>query len=484
MPSLLVAFALIAVVLIVSTLATGIVQRTPISFPMIFLGIGFLIGQGGLGLIHIGPHSAVLQVVAILSLSFVLFLDAANLRFGEIGDEWIVPALSLGPGTILTAAFISIAAAVVLKLPLLPALMLGAILSSIDPVVLRDVVGDERIPRSVRRALRIEAGTNDIVALPAVLVLVAIATSTIGSFEGWLALFGQLFLLGPAAGAIVGLASVQLVKWVRRISDVPREYRAIYGVGTILAAYVAGQSLGGSGFLAVFATGAIAVWLDYDLCDCFIEYSEITAEMTLLLAFILFGALLSSVVGAALSLATLLFAVLVIAVARPLAISIVLSRATISSHARVFLGWFGPRGLSSLLFALLVIQAGVPGAQRLLPIVGIVVIVSVVAHGMTASPLSAWYGRAIATETMAEEREGTAAGLFHHEPAEVPRITPQELAARLAGPEPPLVLDVRSRSSYEHDHAQIPDSVRVPPDRVIEWARDRPRDRSVVAYCT
>lgn len=346
MPSLLVVFALIALVLIVSTLATGIVERTPISFPMIFLGIGFLAGQGGLGIIAIGPHSPALQVVTILSLSFVLFLDAANLRFGEIGDGWIVPALSLGPGTLLTAAFISIAAAVVLKFALLPALLLGAILSSIDPVVLRDVVRDERIPRSVRRAL------------------------------------------------------------------------------------------------------------------------------------------LSSVVGAALSLATLIFAVLVIAAARPLTISLVLSRATISRHARVYLGWFGPRGLSSLLFALLVIQAGVSGAQRLLPIVGIVVIVSVVAHGVSASPLSAWYGRAIATKTMAEEREGTAAGLFHREPAEVPRITPHELADRLAGLEPPMILDVRSRSSYEIDQAQIPGSVRVPPDQVIEWARDRPRDRSVVTYCT
>lgn len=484
MPNLETGLALIAVVLIVSTLAVGLVQRTPITFPMIFLGIGFAVGPDGFGLIAIGPRNGALQVVTILSLSFVLFLDAVNLQFGEFGDNWLVPVLSLGPGTLLTVAFITVAAAIVLKLTLVSALLLGAILSSIDPVVLRDVVRDERIPRSIRQALRIEAGTNDMVALPAVLILVAVATSKVSSTGDWLMLLGQLFLLGPLAGAVVGFVSVQLISLARRMADISREYRAIYGVGTILAAYVAGQWVGGSGFLAVFTGGALAIWLDYDLCDCLIEYSEITSEMTLLLAFILFGALLSSVIGAAISLASLVFGLLVIAVARPLAIGLVLSRADISGRARVFLGWFGPRGLSSLLFALLVIQAGVPGGRHLLAIVGVVVIISVIAHGVTAQPLGAWYERAVAKKTTAEEREGTAAGLFQHEPRQVPRITPQELADRLAGLEPPLLLDVRTRSTYAHDQAQIPRSIRVPPGRIVEWAQKQSRDRAIVTYCT
>ena len=116
--------------------------------------------------------------------------------------------------------------------------------------------------------------------------------------------------------------------------------------------------------------------------------------------------------------------------------------------------------------------------------VGVAVLASVTIHGATATPFSAWYGRRAAQRTLTEEREGTVAGLFADDGVEVPRITAQDLSDRLSETNPPIVLDVRSRSSYEHDGAQIPGSIRVLPDRVIEWAADNPLDRTVVAYCS
>jgi predicted sulfurtransferase len=123
--------------------------------------------------------------------------------------------------------------------------------------------------------------------------------------------------------------------------------------------------------------------------------------------------------------------------------------------------------------------------------VGVVVTVSVVVHGATATPLSALYGRTVERMTLQEERESTAAGLFTHEEG-APRITPEELAERLEGPDPPLVLDVRTRSQYERDATQIPGSVRVPPDQVQDWAMryladhpdGEPHLRPIVTYCT
>ncbi|MBC8075234.1 MAG: hypothetical protein H7Y32_04085 [Chloroflexales bacterium] len=111
---------------------------------------------------------------------------------------------------------------------------------------------------------------------------------------------------------------------------------------------------------------------------------------------------------------------------------------------------------------------------------------SVVLHGASATPLANWYGRRVAqaSVTLAEERESTAAGLFHRDAGDVPRITPEELAARGAGPQPPVVLDVRTRAQYDADPNQIPGSVRVLPDHVEEWASTAERDRLVVAYCT
>src|SRR5687768_4016129 len=159
MPDFLTAVALLAVVLTLSALVSGVVERAPISFPLVFLGIGFLVGEQGLGLLHVGAHDATLEAVATISLALVLFLDALKLRSDETG--WLVPALVLGPGTLLTIAMIAGAAYALFSVGPLVAVLLGTILSSTDPVVLRDVTRDHRIPRSVRRTLSIEAGTND-----------------------------------------------------------------------------------------------------------------------------------------------------------------------------------------------------------------------------------------------------------------------------------------------------------------------------------
>jgi NhaP-type Na+/H+ or K+/H+ antiporter len=460
------------------------VERAPISFPMIFLGLGFLFGERGLGLIVVEPHSETLEVIAIVSLALVLFLDAVKLSFSEMGSDWHVPMLSLGPGTLIIITLVALAAALLLGTTPIQSLLLGAILASTDPVVLRDIVRDNRIPRSVRRALSIEAGTNDIVVLPIVLILIALARTEVGGAAGWIMFLGQLLLLSPAVGFAVGGIGAWLVGQADARFSIRREYQALYGIGLVLAAYVAGQSLGGDGFLSAFAAGVAVTLLNYALCDCFLEYGEVTAEMAMLLAFVLFGAVLSTLIGTIPLLPALLLALFVIGVARPLALGLVLRRATLSPIARGFIGWFGPRGLNSLLLALLVVRDGVPNAEQLLAITGIVVIVSVVLHGTSATPLSAWYGRRASQETFAEERESSAAGLFQQAANEVPRITPSKLAERLAGPNPPVVLDVRTRSSYERDGGQIPGSVRVLPDQVDQWAADQLHQRAVVAYCT
>ena len=171
MTDLTLIFGILALIFLVAALASGLVERAPISFPMIFLGLGFLIGEHGLGWIKVGLDDPVLKTVATLSLAFVLFLDAINLNFVEIRDRWIVPVLSLGPGTLLTMALIAIFASLILKFSLIQALLIGAVLSSVDPVLLRDVVRDERIPRAVRESLRTEAGANDMIVLPIVLLL-------------------------------------------------------------------------------------------------------------------------------------------------------------------------------------------------------------------------------------------------------------------------------------------------------------------------
>ena len=279
-------------------------------------------------------------------------------------------------------------------------------------------------------------------------------------------------MLGPAAGFAIGAAGSWVMGRVDQRFHIRPEYQSLYSIGLVLGAFVIGAAAGGDGdgFLAAFAAGLAVTAFNQTLCDCFLEFGQVIAEMTMLLAFVLFGAVLSSLVGEAPLLATVALAGLAIFIIRPLVVRSVLrlGRAGLSRHARQFIGWFGPRGLASLLFAL----------------VGVVVLVSVVAHGVTATPFSGWYARRASQETLAEERASTAAELFAQRPDDIPRVTPAELSQRLAGPNPPVVLDVRSRSEYARDGVRIPGSVRVLPDQVAEWAADRLRDQPYVLYCT
>ena len=482
MPDLLTIFALIGVVLTVSTLASGLVERAPLSFPILFLGLGFVLGPRGIGLVRVSAHDPMLEAVAIISLIFVLFLDAIKLQPNEFRKGWFVPVLVLGPGTLLTIAGVATASWVLLRTDLVQSLLLGAILASTDPVVLRDVLRNPKIPRSVRQTLGIEAGTNDLVVLPIVLVLIAIARGRMGGASDWLTFTGQVFVLGPVVGFAVGGAGAWLMSRVDAMMGIRREHQALFGVGLVFVAYAAAVAVGGDGFLAAFAAGLAVVVLDLELCDCFTEYGETTVEMAMLLAFILFGALLSTMLDTIPFWPSLALALLALVVMRPAAIGLVLHRASLSRDARIFIGWFGPRGLNSLLLVLLAVQAHIPGAERLMAVTGVVVVVSVVLHGVSATPLAHWYGARVASRALPEERSSTAAGLLDREDGDAPRLGPEELHERLQGAVPPVVLDVRSRSSSRGE--QIPGSVHVLPDELSEWAAKQPREREVVAYCT
>ena len=265
---------------------------------------------------------------------------------------------------------------------------------------------------------------------------------------------------------------------------VRREYETLYGIGLVLAAYTAATAAGGDGFLAAFAAGLGVVLFNQTLSDCFLEYGQVTAEMAMLLAFVLFGAVLSGILDEVDVLPALVVAGILIFVVRPGVLGIVLARAKMSLEARAFVSWFGPRGLNSLLLALLAVHAGIDDAELLLATIGLVVLTSTVIHGATATTVSAWYARRAERETLVEERESTAAGLFEHDETAVPRVSVDELNHMLGQPDPPVVLDVRTHLSYNRDRAQIPQSVRVPPDHVAEWDPEDVQDRLIVAYCT
>ncbi|HEX8032404.1 MAG TPA: cation:proton antiporter [Ktedonobacterales bacterium] len=481
-------FAILAFVLFAAALASGVIDRIPLSLPIVFLGLGLLLGTGTIGIIQIDARNPALLAVATLDLALVLFLDAARLDVEEMRNQWRVPLLDLGPGTLLTIAGIAIASSLLLHTSLIQSILLGAVLASTDPIVLRDVVRNEQIPRSVRRTLTIEAGTNDIIVLPIVLIMIQLSLAPGGGVGSWTGFLARLLVLSPVVGLTVGGVGAWLMGKADARYSIRREYQALYGIGLVLASYSIAQAVGGDGFLAAYFAGLAVAVFDVTLCDCFLDYGEVTAEMAMLLAFILFGVLLGPLFGTIPFFLALVLAVLAIVVVRPLAITLAFLRAKVSQDARAFIAWFGPRGLSSLLLALLVVEANTPRSIQLLAVAGVVVFVSVLVHGVTATPASQWYGNRVARERVVrpEERESTAEGLFKQDATEVPRITAEKLHAMLAGPRPPVVLDVRTRGQYAATDGQIPGSIRILPDQVREWAEtaEALKDRPIVAYCT
>src|SRR5439155_12381471 len=167
---------------------------------------------------------------------------------------------------------------------------LGAALASTDPVMLRALLNKPSVDSGVRQALRLEGGMNDAVLLPMVLVgMTLLGHASSPGPSQWTHLAMSVLILSPAAGVVVGLAGVGMLELVRKRIGVRRDYESIYSLGVAFAAFAAAESVHGSGFLAAFAAGITIAALDVELCDCFLEYGETTAEMTLLFTFVLFG---------------------------------------------------------------------------------------------------------------------------------------------------------------------------------------------------
>jgi NhaP-type Na+/H+ or K+/H+ antiporter len=538
--SLAAALAIIGIVIIVSALLSGLIERSGLPQVAVFLALGAALGPFGLRVLNIGLDSAALRVVATLSLALVLFTDAVSLNIAEVKRRGALALRLLGPGTLLTAALIALAGMLVLGLPAPGAAILGAALASSDPVLLRGLLRRRDIPADARHALHLESGLNDIVLLPVVIIAMAfLSHGSPLSGAGFAKLGLDLFVLGPGAGIFIGLLGVAALDLIRRRIGVRRDYESLYSLGVAFTAFAAAEAVHSSGFLAAFAAGMTIAALDVELCDCFIEYGGVTAEMLLLFTFVLLGSYVIWTGFTVINGATLLFTAIAVLIRTPVYL-LSLIRSGVDMRGRLLIAWFGPRGLSSLLLVLLPVFAGLPGSEQLFAICSLVVLVSVVLHG-GAPMLLAQAARKKARREGAGVAGGAVAGTLAHAPAAVqedarivlvsPReeqptapisrgdsttssededaasidvTAPRRLGAEGDGArvgsqrisldelrrlwqvkEPVTILDVRTDRSFEEDDLQAKGALRMPPDHVAERARELglKQEAWLVAYC-
>lgn len=486
--------ALIGAVIVIASLLSGLVERSGLPQVAVFLALGAVIGPYGLGITDVTVDSPILRVVATLSLALVLFTDAVSLNVNELRSHKLLAFLVLGPGTIASALLMAGAGIWLLKLPIALALILGAALASTDPVLLRGIIRRPELSRTVRQSLRIESGLNDAVLLPIVLVAMATLThSAAPSAHSWPKLALQMVVLSPAAGIMVALAGIGALEMVRRKLGVRRDYESIYSLGIAFAAFAAAESVHGSGFIAAFAAGLTVAALDVELCDCFLEYGETTAEMALLFTFVLFGvSLIWQGVATATPLA-LLFTLLVFLI-RPLAFIPALASAHIEWRDRLLIGWLGPRGLSSLLLVLLPVFAGIQGSGFLLSVSCLVVLCSVVLHGLSPMVLFRKAKPDAATPAKAEPPALTvlqSRQVEDREPAAGSATSPEyietaELRALMdSNPKSVVLVDARSHRTYDESDYVLAEGVRLDPERALTEARrlSLPKDAVLAVFC-
>jgi len=489
--------AMVGIVIIVSSLLSGAVERTGLPQVAIFLLVGAVLGPAGLGLVDLRLESPALRAIATLGLVLVLFSDAIRADIVEIRQQRRLAALILGPGTLLPAALTALAGYLLLGLQPAAAAILGAALASTDPVLLRTLIRHPSLPPSAKLALRLESGMNDVILLPIVVLCMLTLRAGVAApaWEIGSRAVG-LFLLGPMLGAFAGWVAITLLDQVRRRVGVRRDYESLYALGVAFTAYAAAEAVGGSGFLAAFAAGLVIAALDVELCDCFLDYGEASAEMFLLLTFVAFGAgLIWTGFRVAGDWRVLLFAVVALGV-RTAVLVPVLQRSRVEVRDRRLIAMFGPRGLSSLLLVLLPVFAGIPGADRLFEITCLVVLFSVVVHGGGIALYLRRHGGAAmgapapgASPAPATSARDPGSGPRAREPATeavVPeRISIGEMQALQRAGEPVILADVRTERSYRDDGDIAVGAIRLPPDDAVRLAREKRLDQhaTVVLYC-
>ena len=498
--------ALVGIVIVVASLLSGALERTGLPLVAVFLGLGFVLGPTGLGLIDIQLESPVLKTLAMLGLALVLFSDAVTLELGEIRSQRRLTWRMLGPGTLIPALLIAVAGWWLLGITPAAAAILGAALASTDPVILRSVLRSRALPPKVRTALRVESGTNDVVLLPIVVLgMLLLRDGGVSGGEVFRSALG-LFLLGPALGALVGWVAIRLLVTIRDRVGVRRDYESMYALGIAFTAFAAAEAVGGSGFLAAFASGLMISSQDVELCDCFLEYGEATAEMLLLLTFVAFGMSLIWTGLSVINVSTVAFTVVALAV-RTLVLYPMLAGIGLEERERRLISLFGPRGLSSLLFALLPVFAGIPGAEYLFTVVCLVVLASVVVHGgsiavfLRGSSRAAQRGQRVAptagdvvqpseptgdlvsSATVGPASGNPASGSGDADHREL--ITIPELRERWASPESVTIIDARADRSYRADDVQAAGAVRLPPDDAVRTATEigLSHHGTLVVYC-
>ena len=393
--------AVLALFIMVYSSVAGAVERTRISGPIVFTCFGLLIGPAGFALLDWDTDRELIRNLAEVTLAMVLFTDAAGADVRVLKNTTGVPARLLLIGLPLTIALGFAFGTLLIEHPSLFALaVLATMLAPTDAALGKAVITNEAVPDEIRQSLNVESGLNDGICVPVLLLFLALALDTTGDI-GPLPLAAKLVVeqigIGLAVGLVLTFIAVRLLKFARDRQWLTKTWTQIPILALALSCFAVAQYLGGSGFIAAFSGGLLMAFMDKHLSrevkEEYLLASEGAGDTLALITWVTFG---SAVVGQALGNFTwniLLYSFLSLTVIRMLPVFLCLTGSGIDTEGKLFIGWFGPRGLASIVFAVMVVNSELPDSGSLAMTVVCTIMLSIVGHGITANPWARAYGK-------------------------------------------------------------------------------------------
>lgn len=373
-------------------------ERWNISGPMVFMTAGALVSHAALGLFEVGHDVEPVELIAELALVLVLFVDATFIDRQALAESTgKIPARLLLLGLPLTMVVGTLAGLLLFpEVGILSVALLALILSPTDAALGQAVVKSESVPTRIRQSISVESGLNDGIALPPILVCLALLSTAGTEHEGaWLGFVLKQVTLGPAVGFAVGWAGGLLIDRMSARGWMEPTFQRLSALPLAILAFAFAESVEGNGFIAAFVAGlGLTAAIGSDAVRHQVqEFGETEGTQLILVVFLIFGMVMIPAAIPYWGAAEITYALLSLTVLRmlPVAISLLGSGERLATVA--FIGWFGPRGIASVLYLLMALSAiGLAGYETIMSVIVLTVTISVYAHGLSAGPLSRRYG--------------------------------------------------------------------------------------------
>lgn len=382
----------ILVCVIVYSLLTKAISRTILTLPIIFMVVGYVASGPIDKLASPDILDQTKRLVAEITLVLVLFADASHVRMARLRESYQIPLRMLLIGMPLTMGFgIIVVFAIFPESGFALALLTAAVLTPTDAALGQNVVSGPDVPQRLKQAINVESGLNDGLALPFVLLgaILASAGMNQAQTEGLAGMVLIQIILGPVAGIVIGWGVARALDFVRDRDWVAESAQGVVFLATAFAAFLGAELIGGNGFIAAYVAGVVFGNVHKHDLNFIYEFMEGQGQLFTMAAFFIFGALLLPDGFAHVTGGAVLVALLFLTVVRMLPIWLSLTGTGLTTKEKLFLGWFGPRGLASILFTLIMIdQFEIPNEQELLACVSMTVFMSILLHGLSAAPLA------------------------------------------------------------------------------------------------